>query len=1742
MCGVDVHDDSRAIAHVGSNLTHQLGSEGIVEKHDARVIGEAKLGSIHFEDGGRDLKAAKVGFSDSAHLRRELDSNQAATESRFVRQDQSLALAAAHVDELPARQPLYGFLEPSFIYALIARAFLAAKQAIKPKAGNRCGFGSMRGVKGVHSVRYITTALAGCLWLFSGMAHAGTCPGGANYLSLANPSANSNAGSVTLASGSATNSAITNCVYSDPVAGSDSTGTGADESHPLKYVKGMPNCSANCASVTTSATTAWIVKGGGVYHVNAGSPIMGSSWTVPAFGYVGVDPTWFTGSSFSRPVINIDNPLSTSLVSSCTYEGTNTTIVSVPSGTVFDNFEIIGMCSTDVGGAGNGGTMISSGGGSIIERVYLHGWTESTSSTDDRLFATGGSGSNRYLFIDINGGDSSLGTVCTATSCPGGVAACWNGSPTTPGTCATGWAMVDCDDVEYSVVKHASQGCEANTIHIWHDNDTEYIFEPAFGTPCCRHGNILEPLLMNSTATAQVYNNVFCHVNDGQNTNLNGTTMYIYNNVWCDDGHFPPDANGLFIEPFSNNSAQLLTAFIYNNTFDSTVGASARAGSTTSSSVVTFANNHIIGRTSPIGNLFTCSNSPNPPCTITDNGGEVFMPTATATTQGYVIGNYFAPTLGTNSTVHAGLNESSSCGSGFTAALCSGIGSVSEGSGFGGLVPVYPRVTVNPRSTTFDAGSYQFNATINFTLTVTVTGSGSVSDSQGGIVACTASGGTCSASYASGTNDTLTETPGGGFTFSTWGGGCSGSSSTCSITLSANTSVTALFLVKPTLTVTVTGVGSVSDSQGGIVNCTASGGTCSATYVNGVSDTLTETASLPYVNGGFSAPCPVTVEQNLPCTLTLTANTSLTANFLHVQLPTTLVNNLEYIAQTSNVILFPNAWICNGATTYPATGNYANSQAGLNQSVADAATCRFNTNTGTTIVIPASTLYSGANGITLPQVAVGSVSDTSTKFIVLVSNHPTPLGVIPCSHGMQDNVLESQQPGVRNVGCSGSNVSYQIGPTLTTVTGAFTLANGTITNTSAYNDVASMYTIQCTASNCNAISTGPADANGVGPHHFAILNAELRPIAGLAGPAAPLQIGTGAETSTTQIPQHIHIAYSFLHGDWTDAPMTGCPSSCTATAGPTGTNNLPNLIALDACIYCSIMYNYMDEALRPGSEGHGISILLAQQLKIKHNWIEGQSIGLLAGGEANQIPISGFIGATDVEDCGNRYTYPFSWMLAGSAGFKANGGTNSYVRKNGHELKQAERYLFCGNIVENVDDTGAQNGTVFSVKVDNNSGSGSVSNNWLKTENVTVVDNIFRGSCNGPSLGYRSNSAGGDGNGVSGPTQLILYQDNLLYWYGVTMPGCSGVSPQFGVRFAQTGTSAVWPTGQVTATRNAAGTIATLTLTSSTNPDLSVSGMNIGDPVNVSGCTGDATFNTGNTNQGPPAISGTLVNGLTVVYASVGPANSTDTTCSFNNGQGWPNYTIINHISDFATNASFANDPTSSSNGSANPYALSRNVIETNSVVVGGGVNSTFAEGTRTQTKAFDALSEIFNNTVLAGRDSAVTCPGHTVAGPGGMAACYTEYTAAYVGITPVTLYGTPTGPCSTTDPTVGPCVGVLGAMNTASFPPYFPDWNQSRLCHVTDGATCNNKASVYSAGQANQATDGTDLGINPTTINSAQTSILYVCKTPCGTPFLDVNAVVPAPYPPAFLGYSIDYVPIAEDTFLSYSMKGNHQ
>ncbi|MDE2188492.1 MAG: peptidoglycan-binding protein [Patescibacteria group bacterium] len=110
------------------------------------------------------------------------------------------------------------------------------------------------------------------------------------------------------------------------------------------------------------------------------------------------------------------------------------------------------------------------------------------------------------------------------------------------------------------------------------------------------------------------------------------------------------------------------------------------------------------------------------------------------------------------------------------------------------------------------------SAQISYTITTSVTGSGTI----------TCGGSTCPASVNAGTSVTFTANPSSNYTFTSWGGACSGTSNTCTLVVNSNESVSATF--------TSTSNNGGNNNGGGT---TGGGGSTSS--------------SGSYVGGGFSA-------------------------------------------------------------------------------------------------------------------------------------------------------------------------------------------------------------------------------------------------------------------------------------------------------------------------------------------------------------------------------------------------------------------------------------------------------------------------------------------------------------------------------------------------------------------------------------------------------------------------------------------------------------------------------------------------------------------------------------------------------------------------------------------------------------------------------------------------------------------------------------------------------------------------
>ena len=757
-----------------------------------------------------------------------------------------------------------------------------------------------------------------------------------------------------------------------------------------------------------------------------------------------------------------------------------------------------------------------------------------------------------------------------------------------------------------------------------------------------------------------------------------------------------------------------------------------------------------------------------------------------------------------------------------------------------------------------------------------------------------------------------------------------------------------------------------------------------------------------------------------------------------VSLPTAWVNNHQCDATLTS----PNQTI-----NYPASGTggtwvgggpyTANSAGSLNQAIADAEAYRQGhlTSGKVLINIPAGSVFtSSGHTVSLPQTA----GDTSTNCIALVSTGTLPAGVTVCSHGTQDPISESSNPGTRDPSCTTSN------------------------------DVAQMFTVETSGSagGGTAINTAAPDANGVGPHHFLIIGAEFREASADTSNLTYLVLlgdPNYADTAASAEPSAIFIDRSWFHSYCLDN-RTGCTPGILHTLVPDCGGQ-----------GCSVTNSQFSQNIYGGQQSQYIFIPnSAGPLKIVHNWIDGAAQAIICGGTSTSLG-SPYQSCNDVEIRRNYMTYPAGWM--GSANdFKPNNQSPNRIAVI--EFKSSARVLIDGNILENVDDTGAQyHGFGFNPRAYNN----QQAQYYVNVRDMTFTNNIIRHVCRSSAaeIATRSNNPP-NGNGTSMPTVYHNISNNLLYDYD--KPSFCGTADGNGQGFA-------WNDGftalTCSAQRDSAGLTSTLTCTNG-GVGQAQTDTNVGDYVVVTSCS-DSSFNVGasSTVHGPPALAGTDPNGLTVVYSNAGTANATATGCQFLNHQGFTQYQVVSH-NTFILSSGSAGWNIFLGGGIGNGTMFMRNNKITDNIILGQGVRGQGLSDSSTPTSQaanWDTASLEWHHMIYTGR----SCSNY-----------FDELTAGGPQIKPPTTSFCPSTPyCTTNDPTSGSCVGFSGEMSAASLNTNLSDWHGYKLCHTGD-ASCAHP-SLYAAGQSNQASDGQDIGVIFPNIDAAQTQTEYVCTSACG-------------------------------------------
>jgi hypothetical protein len=461
---------------------------------------------------------------------------------------------------------------------------------------------------------------------------------------------------------------VTNCYYVS-AAGAD-TNNGTSESTPWLHAPGMPNCSSVCATAQNSlpAGTGIIFRGGDTWHFgnSTASPYTGGTWgnayianagTNSNPTYVGVDKAWYSGASWTRPILTYDNPPNASqTLSSCTYP-TGGDMIGFAGGAYFiiDNFEMTGVCTTSANWGVNYVNYGSLTGYANFYNLYIHGWSHvgfpnpnNCTLNSTCMGAFRGSVNSGYyppgetlLYDVVDGSDSD----------PVPMMFCYCGA----------WR------VAYSYFDNGSQFI-TRTQNSFHDSAILNFVDNG-------HANVMESLGDTpgpSNAYAH-YNNIFAHLYVSTTVNSDvgfwpvrppGSTLYWFNNIVYDAGPME------FFNVGGNNYSEG-TLTLFNNTFQfnhRTDGGvdNFSCSATGNAAPYTDGNNHFISDdVATIGGMYgsNCSGQG------TDTN-SLLMTNATATSDGYNSSEAYAfsPTSSGSPTVGASANRNSSFCSALTTA------------------------------------------------------------------------------------------------------------------------------------------------------------------------------------------------------------------------------------------------------------------------------------------------------------------------------------------------------------------------------------------------------------------------------------------------------------------------------------------------------------------------------------------------------------------------------------------------------------------------------------------------------------------------------------------------------------------------------------------------------------------------------------------------------------------------------------------------------------------------------------------------------------------------------------------------------------------------------------------------------------------------------------------------------------------------------------------------------------------
>jgi len=461
---------------------------------------------------------------------------------------------------------------------------------------------------------------------------------------------------------SLTSGAWATTYYIDWVSGAD-TNDGLTKSTPWKRAPGMVGCSDNCLAKKTAvvqpgdqiilkggvtwpnAALGWYWRGSG--NATTSSPGCSGSGCI----YIGVDETWFTGASWSRPILDAGGAVVTG-------DAVNVLLYLRGNYLIVDNIEIKGMYwpAGTLSYGSHTNVVISPGspgwGTNItLKNLYIHGWSHDT-------YANGAKQRSCGVVGDTATPNNNVNTILQDSVI--------DGSDTARDSCSGVFGSPPY--IVNNLFRHMANGMVVNgTVKISGNTITNIgnCFDPT------AHTNAIE---VNASNDIEISNNVIANLGSGTvgiwtATNA-GYTATIFNNVIYDTDisqYFnvaAPVVNG-GCAPKGTTGYCLYagTTNIYNNTIecgpDSNPTGIGIANINVSSAEVKIINNHFI--TSAITpNDGAWSVASGSTTTITANN-NIVQSKSIANAQGYTLSNKY-PFRGAGVTVGAGMDLQSLSG------------------------------------------------------------------------------------------------------------------------------------------------------------------------------------------------------------------------------------------------------------------------------------------------------------------------------------------------------------------------------------------------------------------------------------------------------------------------------------------------------------------------------------------------------------------------------------------------------------------------------------------------------------------------------------------------------------------------------------------------------------------------------------------------------------------------------------------------------------------------------------------------------------------------------------------------------------------------------------------------------------------------------------------------------------------------------------------------------------------------